>query len=238
MPFASINDHKSLAHVFDQPTRASAVSVAARDRLKRWAEYLRSFTFTTTHIPGAENHFCDLLSRHGCRQTAESWKSSKATKHACSVTVTAPPQMAIIEPTPMPDVGNRGHRDMDIQGEDLMPAVKVEEWPTPERLRKAQDEGNVNTGKLDKSTSTPLYINKTGKIAIPPEHPTTMEVIAICRQGDLAHRSAINTIKEFRRTFAIHGLQRKAEEEYIKACVRRCLSCLKTRAGKVIPRPL
>ena len=35
IPFASVNDHKSLTHVFDTPTRASVISVAARDRLKR-----------------------------------------------------------------------------------------------------------------------------------------------------------------------------------------------------------
>ena len=49
VPFVSINDHKSLKYVFDKPSRVSVVSVAARDRLRRWIEYLQSFTFGTIH---------------------------------------------------------------------------------------------------------------------------------------------------------------------------------------------
>ena len=113
LPFASINDHKSLAHVFDQPARVSVVSVAARDRLKRWAEYLRSCTFDTVHIPGAENHVCDLLSRQGCRESVKAWRESKVTPVTNAMTQPAP-QMAIIEPAEMPDAGCRSSRNMDI----------------------------------------------------------------------------------------------------------------------------
>ena len=56
LPFVSVNDHKSLTYVLDGPPKSS---VATRDRLQRWAEYLRSYTFTTVHIPGELNHFCD-----------------------------------------------------------------------------------------------------------------------------------------------------------------------------------
>ena len=77
IPFASVNDHKSLTYILDEPTRASAISVAARDRLRRWAEYLRSYTFDTVHIPGADNHFCDLLSRNGCSKAVNSWEQEK-----------------------------------------------------------------------------------------------------------------------------------------------------------------
>ena len=61
----------------------------------------------------------------------------------------------------------------------------------------------------------PLYVNIRGKIALPPDHPVTMEVIAICHQGDHAHRSAMNTLREFRCHYTLHGLKRKEEEEYI-----------------------
>ena len=236
MPFASINDHKSLTYVFDEPSRVSVVSVAARDRLRRWAEYLRSYTFDTTHIPGACNHFCDLLSRNGCKEPVEQWKQSKASQ--AGTTDIAHPQMAIIEPTNMPKGDSRGHRDLDIRGDDLMPTVSVDEWPTPERLRQAQQEGRVQSDKMDESNAVPLHVNATNKIILPVDHDTTMEIIAICHQGDHAHRSAANTLKEFRNTFTLKGLNRTEEERYIKACCRKCLSCLKTRAGKVIPRPL
>ena len=35
VPFASVNNHQSLCHVFDKPARKSVVSVEARDRLHR-----------------------------------------------------------------------------------------------------------------------------------------------------------------------------------------------------------
>ena len=76
-PFASVNDHKSLTYILDGPCKASTISVAARDRLKRWAEYLRSYTFETVHIPGELNHFCDLLSRNGCAEVVSTWQDVK-----------------------------------------------------------------------------------------------------------------------------------------------------------------
>ena len=83
LPFASINDHKTLTYVFDEPTRVSAISVAARDRLRRWAEYLRSYTFDTVHIPGADNNFADLLSRNGCAEAVSTWQEEKERQQRC-----------------------------------------------------------------------------------------------------------------------------------------------------------
>jgi len=156
LPFASVNDHKSLVYILDGPAKDCTVSVAARDRLKRWAEYLRSFTFETIHIPGEANHFCDLLSRNGCARTVSTWASVKhgdgtqtervaanlggagdaRGKPVCQPYVSASPpctpvpapceplpQMAILTPTTMAGGGGRGHKDLDIQGDDLMPTI-------------------------------------------------------------------------------------------------------------------
>ena len=65
-PWVSVNDHRSLAFIFDAPAHTSTVTSAANGRLNRWATCLRCCNFDTLHIPGRENHFCDLLSRHGC----------------------------------------------------------------------------------------------------------------------------------------------------------------------------
>jgi len=66
----------------------------------------------------------------------------------------------------------------------------------------------------------------------------TLEVIAICHQGDLVRRSAMDTLKEFRNHYTMHSMGRKAEEEFIKALCRKCLSCIKTKTGSTIPRPM
>ena len=79
LPFASVNDHKSLKYVFDGPPKVASVGKPDRARLARWATYLRSFNFQTHHIPGSENHFCDLLSRNGCAQAADIIKH----RHEC-----------------------------------------------------------------------------------------------------------------------------------------------------------
>ena len=47
LPWASINDHKSLTYLLDEPGRAHVVHVAAQGRLRRWAAYLRTHTFDT-----------------------------------------------------------------------------------------------------------------------------------------------------------------------------------------------
>lgn len=119
LPFASVNDHRSLKHVFDEPARAEVVSVAARDRLRlrRWAKYLRSFTFDTTHIPGEVNHLCDLLSRNGCAHTANMWEQAKheATQARVQPQLTAEPPHAENECTQV-SIGNGGHTSSTADG--------------------------------------------------------------------------------------------------------------------------
>ena len=128
IPFASINDHKTLMWVFSKPSRKCTISVAHRDRLDRWAAYLRSFTFDTIHIPGDINHFCDLLSRQGCTTAAKTWANKPRTRHPTktrpkSHIKVAQPQFAVIKPLGMNDTATMSNKDMDLHGADLMPTV-------------------------------------------------------------------------------------------------------------------
>ena len=68
LPFASVNDHRSLMYVSNAPSRQVTVHKPARNRLCRWEIFLRTFLFESHHIPGIDNHVCDLLSRKGCTQ--------------------------------------------------------------------------------------------------------------------------------------------------------------------------
>ena len=43
---------------------------------------------------------------------------------------------------------------------------------------------------------------------------------------------------EFREHFVLHERGVKATEEHIRARCRHCLSCIKTKGGQIIPRPL
>ena len=73
-PWASINDHKALTYLLDEGSRQGTVTVAARDRLRRWAAYLLTHNFVTIHIPGVSNCFTDLLSRQGCKCVVQRWR--------------------------------------------------------------------------------------------------------------------------------------------------------------------
>ena len=108
-PWASINDHKSLTFLLNEGSRLGVVAVAARDRLRRWAAYLRTHNFVTIHIPGSQNCFCDLLSRQGCVQAVEHWRGSPAMNAPAQARASGPSrilsksaaaslQMAIIAP--------------------------------------------------------------------------------------------------------------------------------------------
>ena len=186
------------------------VSVAARDRLHRWAEYLRSFTFTTVHIPGAENHFCDLLSRDGCTEAVHVWERQKEPPDKGE---SYPPQMAIIQPHTIHGSTHTCSKDLDIKASELMVNVLGRRLPTPLRIQHAQEQANIETDKRDATLPYPLYVNVAGKVAIPRDSDVTNEIIAVCHQGDHIHRSATDTLREFRRHFYMYiCMQRRASK--------------------------
>ena len=239
LPFTSVNDHKSLTYVLDGPAKACTISVAARERLQRWAEYLRSYTFNTVHIPGAVNHFCDLLSRNGCTQAVSTWEH---VKHGSGTDgkphIGAQPQMAIITPTALPGSVRTSSKDLDIRGDDLMITIPTSQWPTPERIAAAQQDAGIFTDHVDNTASMPMFTDAKGRVMLPVTGAVTEQVIAVCHQGDHIHRSADETIREFRKHYRLHLLGRKNEEEFLRNRCRKCLSCIKTRTGKTVPRPM
>ena len=83
-----------------------------------------------------------------------------------------------------------------------------------------------------------MFTNENGKIVLPLIGTITEEVIAVCHQGDHVHRSADETIREFRKHYCLHMQGRKHEEEFLRNRCRKCLSCIKTRTGKTVPRPM
>eukprot|EP00736_Rhodelphis_marinus_P010119 Rmarinus@m.1922 len=65
-PFFIYTDHANLRYIFSAGGGAEhCKSRTVLDRLGRWAMQLQAFNYTVQHIPGAENHWADLLSRWG-----------------------------------------------------------------------------------------------------------------------------------------------------------------------------
>ena len=181
MPFTVVNDHKALTYVLDGPAKHCVVSVAARDRLCRWAEYLRSFSFNTVHIPGDDNHFCDLLSRNGCNTLVSSWRGVKhgdvrngrsqhdtttegtGDMHPVSsraVSERAHPQLAIITPAAMPKAQMHSTKDLDISGPDLMPDIPHTEWPTPQRIHEARQRADIITRPVHRHIRVGTHVHR------------------------------------------------------------------------------
>ena len=84
----------------------------------------------------------------------------------------------------------------------------------------------------------PLYVDVTGKIILPPDDDTTNEVIAVCHQGDLVHRSAKATLQEFRRHFTLQDSSKKSEESCVRKKCKLCLACIKTKYDNTVSRPM
>ena len=146
--------------------------------------------------------------------------------------------MAVITPQQATPATSMGPLDMNIHGTDLMPKVQQDNWPTPARIAAAQMRSNIRADTQDTTNGVRLQVTADRKILLPPNTDITEEVIAICHQGDMVHRSMDNTIHEFNAHYKIHGITKTAQQAYIRARCKRCLSCIKTRAGKTIPRPM
>ena len=146
--------------------------------------------------------------------------------------------MAIITPMPMPHTGAKSHKDLDVDSRDLLMPTRDDDWPSPQRIKRAQDVAAVSSEHIDATREVDLYVNVEGRIIIPEDSDITNEIVAMCHQGNHMHRSSKETVDEFQRHFTIQGMNKKQERKYLHKRCRHCLSCIKTKTGALIPRPL
>lgn len=226
----------------------AVVGKPAQGRLARWATYLRSFVFDVRHIPGAQNLFCDLLSRNGCTTAILLYSrlhSQRSRLVHTSVTTSATPkgQYAIIMPAGIPPrkAKARRTRDLDITDNPLLPmaaALKI----TSRDIATEQAAAAIQSPTFIDVGGTHLYTNARGHVIVPApvaNHGGILDkLIVIAHQGDHHHRSSAETADVFMQTFCIHGHAPAATKAYITQRCRGCLGCIKLRTGGTIPRPL
>ena len=248
-PFASVNDHESLKHVFAGPLRTETVGKPAQGRLARWATFLRSFVFQVRHIPGAENMFCDLLSRNGCttavalhRQLHTGLAHSPEPPPASSI---AAKQYAIIMPTGLPRApagGAKRSRDLNVADNRLLPAVGADTWPTPKAIADAQTAACLRSPTHIDVDGHYLLTDASNRVLLPAPQVGAGGlldvIIVVAHQGDRYHRSSEDTVRQFKARFAIQGFSESAVAKHVTHRCRGCLSCIKLRTGGTIPRPL
>ena len=146
--------------------------------------------------------------------------------------------MAVVAPQQLQPTRALSTKDMNLTGDDLMPSALGADWPKPAQMQQAQQRAGIITDAQRTDLGVPLFVDVADRVVLPPGDKVTMEVLAVCHQGDWTHRSMKETIAEFKRHFKLQGLGVKAEAEYIRALCRKCLSCIKTRTGSTVPRPL
>lgn len=230
LPWASINDHKSLMYIFNADERPAIVHSATHDRLNRWAAWLRTSHFRTYHIPGADNHLCDLLSRHGASTAAKICSCD----HTHAPTAKQPvAQHMIVVPKPQP-ASKRKTRSMSRLLHLNNPHNIL--WPTTSTIAASQqkylDASQMQRTRLVQGKT--LAVDKDNRVIIPDADKELIEaIITIAHQADHYHRSQHDTEKCIAAVFAIHKLR-----DTVQRAVRACISCLKSRYGQMIPRPL
>ena len=249
-PFVSINDHQSLKYVFAGPLREAVVGKPAQGRLARWATFLRSFIFEVRHIPGADNLFCDLLSRNGCTTAillhARLHDHTARLRHdeACAPAAAVGKQYAIIMPAgarPAATSNSRRSRDIDVQQNPLLPKQNMLS-ATADKIAEAQSNALIRAPTFIEVNGTALFTNAKGKVIVPAppaRHGGILDqLIVIAHQGDLHHRSSDETTDVFMTTFSIQGHSPASTKKYVARRCRSCLACIKLRTGGTVPRPL
>ena len=102
----------------------------------------------------------------------------------------------------------------------------------------SQRKVGITTDHTDETASTPVFTDGNNKIVLPVDHRVTNHIIAVCHQGDHIHRSADETLREFREHYFLHTHKCKTEEKVIHNRCYKCLSYIKSRTGKTMSRPM
>ena len=205
--------------------------------------------FEVRHIPGADNMFCDLLSRNGCTTAvllhARLHDQIARMRHDhIDHARPAGSQYAIIMPSGIPPTGvdSRRARDIDVHRNPLLPSMQSTIQVTATNIAAAQVEAGIQAPSFIDVGSDSLLVNANGKVIIPApsaRHGGILDkLIVIAHQGDLHHRSSTETVDVFMRTLAIQGHSPAATKQYITRRCRSCLACIKLRTGGTVPRPL
>ena len=247
LPFAFITDHAALMYVFGKSALTSTVGKASRDRLHRWATFLRSHVYEVHHIPGAQNHMCDLLSRNGCNTMTKSLAYERKAKaeRMCpgdkqtAKDVATRPQHAIIRPQVLDGPFEARNGDMDMTHKSLLPSPEDMQWPDAQRIALAQQSIMAPGNNTRMIKGVTMKTTSSDKLLLPrPPADIIDEIIAIAHQGDQYHRSSVDTVILTLRRFAFEGLTYEASRLYIVSRCQACLSCIKMRTGDTIPRPM
>ena len=98
-----------------------------------------------------------------------------------------------------------------------------------------QERHNIQTDVRDSLGDIEVYKNTKGIVVQPNNDNITMEVVTICHQGDLVHRSADAAMNLFQQHYVIGEMTKTMEVVFVKGYYSKRLT-FKTRTGSELEK--
>lgn len=217
-----------MQYIFDPHGMVASVSKPAADRLERWAMLLRVFGYGIQHVPGDDNNWADMLSRwanpHVELRQAEVEKCK-------AMTLRVRPDRILTGP---PHRAHLTRREDD----ELVPVQEA--WPSMREIRGAQSRSRPSVAGCRQLIRNERGVWRTeagidaGCIYVPSgHHNLRLRLMVVAHAGAAGHRGVNVTVQLLERQFFWPTL-----EADVQTFVRQCILCVKTRGGRMVPRPL
>jgi hypothetical protein len=207
LPFILYTDHKNLKYLLDHGN-GQVTKRPSRDRLLRWATFIRGYNYEIRYIEGQNNVWSDLLTRWGCPQLEKTVMKS--------VRVYVTPVRTVVEEESM----------ASKFGEN-------EHWPSITEIREAQSSTDFG-GDVCVPDATGIYRHvETGAIYVPGTNLLRTRLIVIAHGGIFGHRRVDATLRILKKDVWWPELH-----DDVIQMLAKCIVCLKSEKGYIIPRPL
>ena len=197
--FRLYTDHRNLRFMYSPWSNAK---LNVRARLDRWALKLQGYRFDVEHVAGELNLWADLLSRWGAK----------------------PMEIEKRVATPMLNAVGKGKRNLKrhVAQPNLAPMNEFD-WPTKNKIRKAQQNGEFPTNIVLEENHDGLYTYK-GRVWIPDDSKLRWSLLVIAHYGLAGHYGTEGTYLKMKEKF--YWPKMKLE---IDKMIQDCILC---RCGK------
>jgi len=206
IPSHVYTDHRNLLFVYNPMSIEPAMGRHIVNKVQRWALFLSRFHYTIEHIAGDSNVMADVMTRWfvGYRQ-------KKLTSKITAIRKT------------------HSHTE-DIVSSPLSSSFI---WPTPDTIRKSQQQHIQDKPNGCELHDQGLVITKK-KIWIPQQDvQLQMKLLVISHCGQNGHRGSTATINILSENYWWNTMTNDC-----KVFVQNCIHCIMSYTGQRIPRPL
>ena len=191
---------------------AATLSKSTSQRLLNWRTFMSEFSYVIRHIPGAENHWGDFLSRLRSVGGGAADSGEEVPVYVRSIAVVAPTDADYSFPS-MGEIRDR--QDIYTDGKAVLDS------PLGSVVRGENGLYRVDYGGMQ-------------VIWVPPAERSLQVRLMVCaHMQEAGHRGICATMHRLGAYCVWEGMK-----EDVTEFVQQCLHCVDSRAGNVVPRPL